>query len=115
MKKKLKVQPEVILHGECMVFAAEIPMAAQTMKVSSDYLIVADSETTGNHHVIDRAKGVEFLEHEGRRFLRNSEPTQIRCLHADRHDAIVIEPGTYEFGTQQEYDPFAQNLRNVRD
>ena len=106
---------EVILHGECMVFASEIPAGATPLEVKGEYLIVADSETTGNHHVIARAEGVEFLEHQGRRFMRNSKPTKIRCLHENRHDAIVLEPGQYEFGTQQEYDPFAENMRNVRD
>lgn len=108
-------KPEVILHGECMVFAAEIPADATALKVDGPFLIVADSETTGNHHVIDRGPGVEFLEHEGRRFLRNSQPTKIRCVHENRHDAVVLEPGTYEFGTQQEYDPFTENMRNVQD
>jgi hypothetical protein len=108
-------KPEVILHGECMVFHAEIPDDAQPITVAGDHLVVADSETTGNHHVVDFRPGVEFLEKEGRRFMRNSVPTNIRCVHAARHDAITLEPGCWEFGTQQEYDPFAENMRNVRD
>jgi len=106
---------DVVLHGECMCFASEIPAAATPLVVDGPYLIVADSETTGNHHVVDRKKGVEFLEHEGRRFMRNTVPTKIRCLHPQRHDEITLEPGQWEFGTQQEYDPFAENMRNVRD
>lgn len=98
-----------------MVFAAEIPADAKALKVAGPYLIVADSETTGNHHVIDRKPGVKFFQAGDRRFMKSTEKTQIRCLHADRHDAITLEPGTYEFGTQQEYDPFAENMRNVRD
>ena len=108
-------KPEVILHGECMVFQSEIPSDAKPMTVGGPHLVVADSETTGNHHVVDCGPGVLMLEHEGRRFMRNSEPTTIRCIRADRHDAIEIPPGDYEFGTQQEWDPFAENLRNVRD
>lgn len=113
--KTTLLKPQVILHGECMVFAAEIPADAQPLNVIGPYLIVADSETTGNHHVIDRAEGVEFFRSGERRFMLNTKPTQIRCLHEKRHDAVTLDPGTYEFGTQQEYDPFAQNLRNVRD
>lgn len=112
---KTTAKPEVIIHGECFVFAADIPADAKPINVDGAYLIVADSETTGNHHVVDRKEGVQFFEKEGRRFMRSSKPTQIRCVHANRHDAITIEPGTYEFGTQQEYDPFAENMRNVRD
>lgn len=113
--KASKLNPEVILHGECMVFAGEIPPTAQPLPCEGPYLIVADSETTGNHHVIDRVEGVEFFQDGGRRFMKNTKPTQIRCLHEKRHDSITLEPGTYEFGTQQEWDPFAANLRNVRD
>lgn len=105
----------VILHGEAMVFQSEIPAGAKQLKISGQYLIVADSETTGNHHVIDNGPGVKFFEHEGRRFMRSSAPTKIRCLHEKRHDAVTLDPGTYEFGTQQEYDPFAANMRAVRD
>lgn len=109
------MKPDVILHGECMCFASSIPTDAAPLEVKGDHLIVADSETTGNHHVVDRKKGVEFFKHGERRFMRNSVPTQIRCVHANRHDAITLEPGQWEFGTQQEYDPFAENMRNVRD
>jgi len=105
---------EVILHGEAMVFQSEVPFDAKGINVN-DYLIVADSETTGNHHVVDKKEGVSFFEKRGTRYMKNSVPTKIRCLHPQRHDAIEIPPGQWEFGTQQEYDPFAENMRNVRD
>jgi hypothetical protein len=47
--------------------------------------------------------------------MESKVDTQIRCVHADRHDTIAIPAGTYEFGTQQEYDPFAARMRNVAD
>lgn len=108
------MKQEVILHGEAMVFSSEIPKDASPIKVN-EYLIVADSETTGNHHVVDCLDGVEFLEHKGRRFMRNTKPTRIRCIHPQRHSPITLNPGQWEFGTQKEYDPFTENLRNVRD
>lgn len=109
------MKKEVIVHGECFVFQSEIPTGAKPLKVDGPYLIVADSETTGNHHVVDAIPGVSFFEHEGKRYMNSSVPTKIRCLHENRHDAITLDPGVYEFGTQQEYDPFAANMRNVRD
>ena len=106
---------EVILHGECMVFNSEIPKDAKTKKVK-DYLIVADSETTGNHHVVDAVKGVEFFEDkEGTIFMKNSKPTKIRCVMKERHDEIELKEGTWEFGIQKEYDYFTESLINVRD
>lgn len=108
---------EVILHGECMVFPSELPKNVKKSKKSkSGYVIVADSETTGNHHVVDVIDGVDFYEDEnGILFMESSVETNIRCLHKERHDTITIPAGTYQFGTQQEYDPFAARLQNVRD
>ena len=106
----------VILHGECMVFPSELPATATPKVVTGDYLIVADSETTGNHHVVDSFQGVNFFEDSGGTiFMQNTKPTKIRCVMADRHDAIDLEPGTWEFGVQQEYDYFTESLRAVRD
>ena len=106
----------VILHGECMVFPSELPATATPKVVTGDYLIVADSETTGNHHVVDNFQGVNFFEGSGGTiFMQNTKPTKIRCVMADRHDAIDLEPGTWEFGVQQEYDYFTESLRAVRD
>lgn len=108
-------KPKVILHGECMVIETRIPEDAVEFEVEGPYLVVADSETTGNHHVVDRKKGVKFFRVGERRFMRNTVATKIRCVHKDRHDDVTIAPGEHEFGTQQEFDPFAERLRKVRD
>ncbi len=107
---------KVILHGECMVFPSEIPATATPLLVAKDYLVVADSETTGNYHVVDALEGVNFFRNEtGTTFMKNSKPTRIRCVMENRHDAITLEPGAWEFGLQQEYDYFTDSHRVVRD
>jgi hypothetical protein len=107
---------EVILHGECMVFRSTIPANAKPkQKSKTGFVIVADSETTGNHHVVDETVGVDFYEADGKLYMNSSVDTTIRCLHADRHDTIKLTAGTYEFGSQQEYDPFTARLQAVRD
>jgi hypothetical protein len=108
---------EIILHGEATVFPSIIPTAAKKKRIKRDsFVVVANSETTGNHHVVDALEGVDFYETEaGTLFMENSVETKIRCVHENRHDAITIPPGTYEFGTQQEYDPFAARMQKVRD
>ncbi len=110
---------EVILHGECMVFASNLPKTVKKIdqsKIKNGYVIVADSETTGNHHVVDVVDGVDVYEDEkGTIFVKNSVPATVRCLHENRHDTEVLPPGTYEFGFQQEYDPFSARLMKVRD
>jgi hypothetical protein len=117
MKKKNKNTNTVILHGEAMIFKSTIPKGATKIKsTNKEYHIIADSETTGNHHVIDCHEKTEFyMDSDGNMFMETETPTQVRCLHANRHDAIAIEPGCYQFGIQQEYDHFAAAVRNVRD
>jgi hypothetical protein len=104
-----------ILHGECIVFRSSLPKNATPTKVEGSYKIVADSEVTGNHHVVDAPNGVNFYEANGVTFMKNEVPTQIRCVIAERHSSIELEPGVWEFGTQKEYDYIAGELVNVRD
>lgn len=107
-----------IVHGECFLFPSQIPSNSKKMKATNnDYMIVAESEVTGNHHVVDVKDGaVEFFQSEdGRMFMKNDVETDIRCVIKERHDNITLEPNTWEFGTQKEYDHISDELVNVRD
>lgn len=108
---------EVILHGEAMAFPSKLPPGAKKKSVvNQPFVIIADSETTGNHHVVDVMDGVDFYEDDkGTLFMDSKVDTNIRCLHENRHDTIPLPAGTYEFGTQQEYDPFTTRMRRVVD
>jgi hypothetical protein len=116
-KKKNNELTNLVLHGEAMVFQSKIPKNVKRIDPSNnDHHIIADSETTGNHHVIDCIDGVElFQSDDGTTYMKNTKPTKVRCVMADRHTAYEFSPGTWEFGIQKEYDHFAQNLINVRD
>ena len=111
------MQEDVIIHGEAMVISVRmLPDNVKKIATKGEYKIIAPSETTGNHHVVDLVESCEFYEDEnGTLFFKTEEPTQVKCVIADRHDAIKIEPGIYEIGIQQEYDPFEQRSRNVAD
>jgi hypothetical protein len=112
----MKKLNEVILHGEAMLFPSELPADAVEIKATSqDYHIVADSETTGNHHVIDMVPGTKVYKSGNRMFVKNVKPTSVRCVHPNRHNAITLEPNVWEVDRQKEYDHFEQNLRAVRD
>lgn len=111
MKKK------AILHGECIVKeCADLPEGCTEIKTDKE-LIVAPSETTGNHHVIETPQGVKFYHNSktNKRYMVNSVPTDIKCVHPDRHSPITINPGVYEVGSQQEFDYFSLSKRNVKD
>jgi hypothetical protein len=111
------MKPKIILHGEVTVRRTNaVPQGAEKINASNGaYHIIADSETTGNHHVVDCPSGVSLFRNKDSIFITNTAPTQIRCVHTDRHDAITLEPGVWEFGTQKEYDYMTESLRSVRD
>ena len=105
-----------VLHGEAMIFPSSLPKSASKINpTNSEYHIIADSETTGNHHVIDCNDGVEFFEADGVTYMKNTKPTRVRCVHTDRHSPIELYPGVWEMSFQKEWDHFEANLRNVRD
>lgn len=108
---------KVILHGEAMIFgAASIPKDAKPLPPSNTaFHIIADSETTGNHHVVDADEGVFFFVKDSTVYMKNTVETRVRCLHADRHSTTTIAPGLWEFGIQQEYDHVSEALRKARD
>lgn len=121
MNNKNNNEVPVILHGEAMIFLSSIPSNAKAIEPNAkSYHIIADSETSGNHHVVDHGPGVQFFEVENRDgsktfFMKNTVETQVRCLHDNRHGTETLSPGTYEFGVQEEFDHVAQHVRKVRD
>lgn len=101
-------------HGECQIIATEIPENARSLRVVGT-LKLADSEATGNHHLLDAHEGCEFYELDGVRYMRNHRPTTVRCVLPDRHDAIEIPVGEWEFGIAREWDYLEQAIRYVAD
>lgn len=106
---------DCIIHGEVFLYKSKLPKDARKLDEISDYKIIANSETTGNHHVIDIEEGIEFYEKDGVLYLKNENPATVRCLVKERHDNIVLEPGVWEIENQQEYDYFTERSRKVSD
>jgi len=111
---------ELILHGEAMIFKSTLPdniKQIQPTNVGLGFHIIADSETTGNHHVVDANDSTSFFTNDDASvtYMSNTKPTVVRCLVADRHTDVTLPAGTWEFGIQKEYDHFEQHLKNVRD
>ena len=108
---------KAILHGECIITSvAALPASAVEEKDhKGQHVIIANSEVTGNHHVIDLHPGVTFFKAGNERFMRNTVETKVRCVVANRHTDIPIAPGVHKIGYQQEYDYFKQAKANVRD
>lgn len=81
------------------------------MKECTDKAL-AYGEVTGHVHRAT-AKTARVFEHEGgRRTL--SAPRGTKVVH-EEHKPIIVPPGEYERSIVQEFDPFAEEVREVRD
>lgn len=111
------------LHGEVAFYElSELPAGAkpytpkQNELVSDGRFIVGESETTGNHHVIEtHPQKIELYELNGEMYMRVKEDVKVGCVHKDRHDDMNLEPGIYKKKIQKEYDYFEMEKRNVAD
>ena len=107
---------KLYLHGECII--KEIEKLPQNLKQRKDKksIMIAESETIGNEHRIKIKKGVEFYEDEnGTLYMKNSLPTEVYCLHKQRHDTIEIPEGIWEIDKAVEYDYYSHQIIEVRD
>ena len=115
-----KNKDTVVLHGEAMIISRNsLPLGAKKKNLTGHpYFKIADSETTGNHHVLELGEDTDVAVYEtedGKTFASSTTGFNVKCVHPDRHSTAHFPPGTYEFGIQKEYDPFAESLRRVAD
>lgn len=83
--------------------------------------IIGHSET-GHHHCLSRNDGAEVMvldrPPEGMRILYAilENPTSLDHLREhDTHEAIMLDPGEYEFRIAREYDPYTELARQSAD
>jgi len=103
--KKSEQKKRMYLHGECMI--AEIDALPEGLKHrdDKDSIMIAESETVGNEHRIKVKEGVEFFEDaHGILYMRNTVPTEVYCLHEERHDTIELPEGLWQIDKAKEYD-----------
>ena len=72
--------------------------------------VLAEGEATGHAHEINDY--IEMYEKEGVLYIRADKPVTIRH---EEHKAIRLESGIYKVGRVREYDPFDEEVREVRD
>lgn len=107
---------ETYFHGEVVIRKInQIPINVKTVKQTNDGYILADSETTGNHHVLEAKKGIELFEKDGILYLKNEVSAKVFCVNEGRHDTEILEPAIWEIDRAKEYDYFTQEKRNVAD
>lgn len=115
-------------QGELRIYKIDmLPQGVGTkaaeQTATGDY-ILSHSEK-GHHHVL--GGDVDVIEHEETtQFGTQSvamrtlyaivrEPTALRQLSPDKHEDIMLDPGNYMIRADVEFDPFADEIRQVRD
>lgn len=103
-------------HGEVILTRATvIPGNANKVKAKNGSYKLADSETTGNHHLLEAKEGVEVYEKDGVLYLKNEVPVDVYCAIKERHDNITLEPGVWEIDRAREHDYLTGLKRQVAD
>lgn len=105
-------------HGECIINKVnEMPKGLKKAKLfNKESYKLADSETSGNHHLLEAKEGVELYEDaNGVLWLKNDVPTDVFCAIKERHDNITLEPGIWEIDRAQEHDYLTGMVRKVAD
>jgi hypothetical protein len=105
-------------HGEVIINKVnKLPEGLKRVKLFKEGCFrLADSETTGNFHLLEAKEGVELFEDvNGVLWLKNEVPTDVYCAVKERHDNITLEPGIWEIDKAQEYDHLNDITRQVAD
>lgn len=78
-------------------------------------IVLARGETTGHAHVVERIPGIRsYQDTEGRLYIEVPEGKTATVRH-EEHGAVTLPPGIWERGIAREYDPFAEDARQVAD
>jgi len=105
-------------HGECLLMkSCKLPEGLKKVKLfDKGCYRLADSETSGNFHLLEAKEGVELFEDSnGVLWLKNDVPTEVYCAIKERHDNITLEPGIWEIDKAREYDYMTDLTRKVAD
>lgn len=105
-----------LTHGEVILMKVKkLPEGLKKVKAKKGSYLLADSETSGNFHLLEEKAGVELYEKDGVLYCKNEVPVDVFCAHKDRHDNITLEPGVWEIDLAQEYDHLNDMTRKVAD
>ena len=108
---------KMIFHGEAIAHQIEsLPKGLKKKSAKNGFVVVAESEFSGNDHRVSVTEKVEFYEAEdGTLFAKIEEPTTIGCVIKERHDDVILDAGIWRFDIAKEFDPIEQEVNRVRD
>jgi len=99
-------------QGDVLLLAAQLPEGCKKISAGRRGYVLVEGESTGHAHVIEDIEGCEIYEKDGVMYISASR--EVSLTH-EEHNVVKIPAGSWEVGIVQEYDPFDEELRNVRD
>lgn len=108
---------KAVFHGECVIkkIQSSVPKTAKKLAPNKGAWIIAESEQSGNHHIVLEHDGVDVYELNGVLYVTNEVEAKVECVDKARHDTITLEPGVWEIQRAKEFDFLAQEIRSVAD
>jgi len=103
-------------HGDVSLHQiTELPKELKKQKHNGSFAI-ALGETTGHKHsvVIDRPQDMSIYLDEATGLFVLDLKSEAKITH-EEHRTIILEPGIYIQKQEQEYDPFEEVLKQVKD
>ena len=88
----------------------KIPEDAKKVCKKRRGFVLAEGEATSHAHVIEDY--IEMYEKNGILFIKVDKPVTVRH---EEHKAVRLESGIYKVGRVREYDPFLEEVRNIKD
>lgn len=115
MSHKSKHNKTLQQQGDVLWFSTDkLPEGLKPVKSKIPGKIVfAEGETSGHWHGVAEETGVQLFEDEkGTLFCR--VPGDVEVEHQE-HKKVTLKKGDYRIGIVREVDPFAEEVRKVRD
>ncbi len=106
-------------HGEVTgIELNELPSGCKPVKVIGDFVVVAESEVTGNDHRILLEKNkdkVEFFEKDGILYMKNLVDVTITCPNPGHHAQEIIPRGIWKIKKGREIDHLTEIVKELAD
>ena len=101
---------EIIRHGDILLKPCDkIPSTAKNLNTKT----LALGEVTGHHHTMTgNAQVYQDQDENKTKYVRVNQKSQ---LTHQEHKTVPLEKGSYVLVNEQEFDPFQDQIRRVRD
>ena len=99
-------------QGDVLLQETTLPQGCKKVVVDGHGYVLAKGEATGHAHIIEGIEGYEVYERDGITYI--SALQDVALIH-EEHNTVTIPVRTWKVGIVEEYDPFTEEMRPVKD